>query len=739
MKLHTDRADIQRSGVGTETEFKIKTTAKAFDILSTGIYTDNIMAIVRELSCNAYDAHVAAGRKDVPFEIHLPNDLEPFFSVKDFGTGLSDSQVMTLYTTYFDSTKTDSNDFIGALGLGSKSPFSYTKAFEVISRHEGMRRVYSVFINEDGVPTIARLGDAIPTDEHNGLEVKMTVVRDDFYKFASKASSALRWFETKPTVIGSVHFEFEHPPKTDMQGDGWYIYKGSTYSKQMHAVQGNVEYRVDIKQIEGVSDVVKAFLRQVNVIAFFNIGELEVAASREEIRYDKRTVAALERKIEAIHKAVTKSLESEANKYKDSMWRTIIELNKLSGSMFNDASSLRAFVKGSEHPVLKRYADSKGHVEIKRPSGHQIFHYTWGRYRRNLKREQFNGMVDPSDYTAVVINDVKTGSISRLTEWMKGSKFDRAVLITPHKTPQKAVEVDVNGVKQTTLVPMTSKEVETELADIISGLGNPTVFVVSRDMIAVRKSASKRMKSIFRYEDYNSNAYRPDTVVWKRVDEIDMERGGLYFCLERGTAIKHKDKKINWSARSVHTHLTQIADAINTHFGLTDSDQYDVTENVIGVGALDIKKFQAHDKWINMFDLLEQIVPTYQAAIAAVEQWEITPNVHGLKSIIKDRAFHTRVNRLDPSSTFRQVVEAMNATHDAAAKARTPALAVIREWDVRYGLNVTGSVDVTGAISENALEKYPMLAFVDQIRFSGATAATRMDLLFDYIKLIDRS
>ena len=67
MKLHHERSNVERSGVNAETAFQIKTTAKAFDILSSGLYTDNILAIVRELSCNAYDAHVAAGTEDKPF------------------------------------------------------------------------------------------------------------------------------------------------------------------------------------------------------------------------------------------------------------------------------------------------------------------------------------------------------------------------------------------------------------------------------------------------------------------------------------------------------------------------------------------------------------------------------------------------------------------------------------------------------------------------------------------------
>ena len=118
------QAEAVLSNVGEIGEFRIRNSAKAFNILSSGLYANKIRAIVRELSCNAVDSHVAAGKQDTPFDIHLPNTLEPWFSIRDYGLGLSHDQVINIYTTYFESTKTDSNEFIGALGLGSKSPFS---------------------------------------------------------------------------------------------------------------------------------------------------------------------------------------------------------------------------------------------------------------------------------------------------------------------------------------------------------------------------------------------------------------------------------------------------------------------------------------------------------------------------------------------------------------------------------------------------------------------------------------
>ena len=84
MKLVTaPQNEAIMSNVGEIGEFRIRNSAKAFNILSSGLYANKIKAIVRELSCNAVDSHVAANRSDVPFDVHLPNTLEPWFAIRD--------------------------------------------------------------------------------------------------------------------------------------------------------------------------------------------------------------------------------------------------------------------------------------------------------------------------------------------------------------------------------------------------------------------------------------------------------------------------------------------------------------------------------------------------------------------------------------------------------------------------------------------------------------------------------
>ena len=207
MKLHNAVQDQPIvSNVGEIGEFRIRNSAKAFNILSSGLYANKVKAIIRELSCNAVDSHVAAGKQNTPFDVHLPNQLEPHFSIRDYGTGWNYEQVTSIYTTYFESTKTNSNDFIGALGLGSKSPFSYTDNFTVTAIKDGRKGIYTAFINEQGVPSIALMMEEQTTDP-SGVEVKFSVNdRYDFSKFRDEARAVYKWFKLQPVVSGANDF-----------------------------------------------------------------------------------------------------------------------------------------------------------------------------------------------------------------------------------------------------------------------------------------------------------------------------------------------------------------------------------------------------------------------------------------------------------------------------------------------------------------------------------------------------
>jgi hypothetical protein len=322
------------SNVGEIGDFKIKASAKAFSILSSGLYANKIRAIVRELSCNAVDSHVAAGKQNTPFDVHLPNQLEPHFSIRDYGTGLSHEQVTQIYTTYFESTKTASNEFIGALGLGSKSPFSYTDNFTVTAIKDGKKGIYSAFINGEGVPSIALMMSE-DTDEPSGVEVKFSVNDSyDYSKFRDEARHVYTYFKLRPVVSGSAGFEFRDVAyETKDIVPGIHQYNGNNRSM---AVMGNIAYPIDVPNSEkNLGDLAR--LLQCGLEIHFAIGEVDFQASREGLSYIPQTVDSIKRKLEQVNKALTVVLAKEADAIAN-LWERALFLSARKGQYLWEAA-----------------------------------------------------------------------------------------------------------------------------------------------------------------------------------------------------------------------------------------------------------------------------------------------------------------------------------------------------------------------------------------------------------------
>jgi len=300
MKSVIQRNKVQRMGVQSEGTFRIKATGKAFRILSDGLYSDKITAIIRELSCNAYDAHVEAGTLDKPFSIHLPTQFEPTFSLRDFGIGLSHNDVIQVYTTYFESTKTESNDFIGCLGLGSKSPFSYVDNFTIVSFYNGEKRTYNAFMNEDSIPSIALMATE-KNKEHNGVEVSFAVGTNDFRSFYSRMPNVFRYFKIQPKLTGHTDITIT-PVEYGLQGDGWGIRKDNNYGAR--AIMGNISYPLDDMDNDKVTKDEWSIIRS-SIDIQFEIGELEVAASRENISFNKATINNIKIRLAKLVKEVS--------------------------------------------------------------------------------------------------------------------------------------------------------------------------------------------------------------------------------------------------------------------------------------------------------------------------------------------------------------------------------------------------------------------------------------------------
>lgn len=438
MLVTHDVNEVTLSNTGSVGEFRIRNSARAFSILSSGLYSNKIKAIVRELSCNALDSHVAAGKEDVPFEVHLPAMLEPWFSVQDFGLGLDGDQVQNIYTTYFESTKTDSNDFVGALGLGSKSPFSYTENFTITAIKDGIKRIYSAFINEKGVPSIAEMNTEA-TVEGNGVEVKFSVVnKRDYDSFKHESQNVFKYFKNKPRVIGTsfTHSTLEYIEKDIVPG----VHTTNSLYDASVALMGNICYPLNISEPEKhFPDTYR--LLQCGLVLEFNIGELDFAASREELSYVPMTVASIKRKLDLLNANLAKHLVNKIDVIK-CQWERAFYLNEQSRTKLY-AAAVKKYVADTKFPLF----------DPSQYCGKKVFNFTVddlksrnidiiGRFvgvnkshkigptNTYIKNAYTKVVVIPVEKDVVIVlNDLKTGIMARAQY-----HFSTEILVNSNKT-----------------------------------------------------------------------------------------------------------------------------------------------------------------------------------------------------------------------------------------------------------------------------------------------------------------
>lgn len=336
MKLEAHNYGFEGNLPEERIAFKIQSSAKLFNILSSGIYEDKILAVIRELSCNAFDAHIAAGKRDVPFSIKLPNYLDATFAITDEGTGIDPAMIGEIFWTYGSSTKADSNEFIGALGLGSKSPFAYTKSsFTVRNRFKGREYIYMCFINENGTPDGSKLAEMESTGK-DGITIEFAVKNQDIDEFANRCKKFfMTWDGPLPTFSGSGGFYVPEVVKT-AEGKGWYL-KGRGTSTRAIALMGNVPYPINHESIPNLPTGFDKLCGNPFVIKF-PMGALNFASSREGLEYDEKTCKALIAALEDLRKELVK-------KFHDRIFgaKTVIEFINLFSTEFARFKSMYSF------------------------------------------------------------------------------------------------------------------------------------------------------------------------------------------------------------------------------------------------------------------------------------------------------------------------------------------------------------------------------------------------------------
>lgn len=269
-------------------------------ILRDTLYTDKILAVLREYASNAWDAHRMVGKDTVPISVTLPTNSLPKLSIRDYGPGLSRQEVLKVYTQYGASTKRDSDTAVGMLGIGSKSGFAYSDSFTVISWHGGIKSVYVAVLDATDRGVINLLHEEPCAEDETGVLIQIDVEPSDIWEFQNTAEKLFHYFNPQPLINHEIPKPLE-PLATLPSGS---LYKAS-YGKEWTAVMGCVPYRINVGKLNRASPLPTG----VYGVLTLGIGDVQISASREELKYSDSTRKTINEKIDSlIDEFVTDSL-----------------------------------------------------------------------------------------------------------------------------------------------------------------------------------------------------------------------------------------------------------------------------------------------------------------------------------------------------------------------------------------------------------------------------------------------
>lgn len=712
MLIPSSNGPVEVSNSMGSSSFSIAMNAKAFRTLSDSLYQNKIGSIVREICCNAVDGHIANGNV-APFSVHLPDAFEPWFSVRDYGIGLSPNAIETVFTKYFESTKDQSNEMIGSFGLGAKSPFSYSDNFTVTSVTGGISRAYSAYIAEDGLPRIDLMVE-FESDVSTGVEIKIGVKPEDFNKFRDELKDQLRFFETKPEVLNSNYFSW-HPDFGDtvFESENIVIYSRSPgyYDTKAYIVQGNVGYPLDVSQLKDkVSDVNLNILKgfQNNIVVYkFNIGEIGVTASREAIEYNKFTVGNIDSRIDIIREELNEYVMKEIANL-DTPWNKAKFLNK--------------------HQVLREIAVAAG-IEIE---GANIVNSRTGTYtfdfgsalcKTDDKGKEYHVGYVKNCYT----NKPCSSSIAPF-ENTKEIIFVRDTANRPSirvKYYCNEHGISLDSAREVVLHDRGSAgEILDKVKNALGGYDN--VVLVSSIELPKNVSDNREYKTYVRPKYYAANGSFNDYIrnwskEYENLKEIEDEM--LYVVIEDMRVI---DKPLQHSSLRAGAYSSlSIMQALVSSNMLNKAD----IPELIAIRAADVKRIEGKDNFISLNDYVVKTLDgiNFEALKVKLKHNTILKRAD---SILGTYVTDELISELTSESVLTKVASFLKRKVDTNASSQYYSLSNM------FNIGGTcGKLDESlHKVKENLLKRYPMLAMVNVRWHENKPTAKQFA---DYIRMVD--
>ena len=303
-----------------------------------GFYSNKELAPIREYSTNAFDSHVEAGCPDRPIEITLPSQLSPELRIRDFGKGLDINSLENTYFKYWKSTKRNTNDQTGFLGIGAKSAMAYSDIYTVVSICNGFKTI--VTGQRDGFADVI-YHQANTHNEPDGIEVIIPIQQKDIQKFIHEAMEFFKYWDVRPIFHNIDEERLKESfslmdTKPFLCGENWAVRPAGYEHATAKAVMSKIPYPIDWGQvrnslprelsakISGIFD----FLQDNLTTLYFNNGTLSFTPNRESLQYNDATIKAISEKLTAIFNSLL-TLITDKIKDAPNLWEAKIRYNRI--------------------------------------------------------------------------------------------------------------------------------------------------------------------------------------------------------------------------------------------------------------------------------------------------------------------------------------------------------------------------------------------------------------------------
>lgn len=458
-----------------------------FDMFTEKLYSNPIGSMIREITSNAFDSHVEA-KVNKPVVIKKTHDVTTdtyYLSIIDFGVGMSPQRINNVYTVYLESTKRDDNSQIGGWGLGGKTPLAYRRyignsddydnSFHVITIFDGVK--YHYVVHEGAESPEVTLLFKEKTTQSNGTEIKIQILEKDLNKVFNELRNQLYYFE-------NLIFEGFSESNNDRLNNykiykaKHFWYRGSGIYSEMHISLGRVAYPIDYNVLE-----LDSWNFKTPIALKFDVGELEVTPSRENLKYTEKVIKAIKDKIELV-KAELGELLVKQNEKIVSLIDYYNHPNHTYQLFFNENNSIN-LVRGLEtknDKVLPNFKYKDVYVQTKEGLFDTFFDVKiYGKDRSRFDRYDQTNILNHLNLKDKKNLYFVNGEFKRVVKKQRylNSIHDRFYIITPKKLDDLFFNLKKNTFRRTNSGEL---DLTAEQKKQVVGMFNEILNIVQKDV-----------------------------------------------------------------------------------------------------------------------------------------------------------------------------------------------------------------------------------------------------------------